>query len=71
MKLWRHNRESWRFWCHDDDGSRFGKLPEEAVEADKGTEGQEESKFLHKHLPFLHPVKACVTWMEPCWFSTS
>ena len=56
MKLWRHNRESWRFWCHDDDRSRFGKLPEEAVEADKGTEGQEESKFLHKHLPFLHPV---------------
>lgn len=56
MKLWRHNRESWRFWCHDDDRSRFGKLPEETVEADKGTEGQEESKFLHKHLPFLHPV---------------
>ena len=57
MKFRRHDREFWRFRCHDDDGSRLGIIPtKEGIEADKGTEGQEESKFLHKHLPFLHPV---------------
>lgn len=57
MKLWRHDGESWRFWCHNDDGGRFGIIPtKEGIEADKGAEGQEESKFLHKHFPFLHSV---------------
>ena len=56
MNLWRHDGKFWRVWLHDNDRGRFNVSSEKGVQPDKGTEGQEESKFLHKHLPFLHTI---------------
>ena len=56
MNLWRHDGKFWRLRVHDDNRGRFNVFSEKGIQPDKGTEGQEKSKFLHKHLPFLHPV---------------